>query len=179
MIVRTRHVVTAAVAALGLGIGSTAWVTSSASAAPAAVRECTSGTLAVWLSPELGRVTLGTFHYPLDFTNIGSRTCYLVGWPGVSAINVAGKQLGEAAGRDSTAPRRFVNVAPGATAHAMLEYFDVEVNPGPKCRPVNAAFLRVYPPDSKTALPAFFDLPVCSAKGSGELEIQRVQPGVG
>lgn len=179
MIVRSRRLLTAAIAALGIGIGSTAWAASSASAAPAAIRECTSASLAVWISPDLGNVTLGTFHYPLDFTNIGSRTCYLVGWPGVSAVSASGKQLGGAATRDSTAPRRIVDVAPGATAHAMLEYFDVLVTPGPKCQPANAAFLNVYPPDSKSARLAFFDLSVCTAKGSGELAIQRVQAGVG
>jgi hypothetical protein len=65
------------VAALALGIGSAAVATSSASAAPAAVPECTSANLAVWVSPELANGAAGTIYYPLDFTNISNHTCYL------------------------------------------------------------------------------------------------------
>ena len=181
MFYRSRRMFAAAVAALGLGIGSAVVATSSASAAPAApaaVPECASASLAVWISPDLGNGAAGTIYYPLDFTNISNHTCYLVGWPGVSAVNGNLKQLGAAAARDTTVPRQFVDVAPGGTAHATLLWVDAVVfNPG--CGRVTASFLNVYPPDQRGARIAFFDNPVCTVKGHTYMRIRRIQPGVG
>jgi hypothetical protein len=178
MLKRPRRMIAAAVAALGLGIGSAVVATSSASAAPAAVPECTSANLAVWISPELANGAAGTIYYPLDFTNISNHTCFLVGWPGVSAVNGNLKQLGAAAVRDSFIPRRFVDVAPGGTAHATLLWEDAVVfNPG--CGRVTASFLNVYAPDQRSARIAFFDNPVCTVKNHTYMRIWRIQPGVG
>jgi len=178
MLFRSRRVIAAAVAALGLGIGSAVVASSSASAAPAAIPECTSANVAVWISPELANGAAGTIYYPLDFTNISNHTCYLVGWPGVSAVNGTIKQLGAAAVRDTTIPRRVVNVAPGGTAHATLLYVDAVVfNPG--CGRVTASYLNVYPPDQRSARIAFFDNAVCTVKARTYLRIWRIQPGVG
>lgn len=177
------RVLAAILTALALGTGSAVWATSSASAAPGAhaasvIRECTSADLVVWVSPDLGNGALGTIYYPLDFTNISNRTCFLVGWPGVSAINFTLRQLGSAAVRDTTVPRRFVNLAPGATAHATLRYIDAQVDRSPGCRDTNATFLKVFPPDQRSARIAFFDNPVCTVKGRIYLRIERIQPGV-
>jgi hypothetical protein len=170
--------IAAAVAALGLGIGSAVVATSSATAASAAVPECTSASLAVWISPDLANGAAGTIYYPLDFTNVGKHTCYLVGWPGVSAVDANVKQLGAAAVRDTTIPQQFVDVAPGGTAHATLAWEDAVVfNPG--CGRVTASFLKVYPPDQRTARIAYFDNPVCTVKGRTYMRILRIQPGVG
>lgn len=178
MFYRSRRMIVATVAALGLGIGSAVAATSSASAAPAAVPECTSASLAVWISPDLGDGAAGTIFYPLDFTNISNHTCYLVGWPGVSAVNGNLKQLGAAAVRDTTVPRQFVDVAPGRTAHATLLWEDAVVfNPG--CGRVTASYLNVYAPDQTSAEIAFFDNPVCTVKGRTYMRIRRIQPGVG
>lgn len=178
MLFRSRRVIAAAVAAVGLGIGSAVVASSSASAAPAAIPECTSANLAVWISPELANGAAGTIYYPLDFTNTSNHTCYLVGWPGVSAVNGNIKQLGAAAVRDTTIPRRVVNVAPGGTAHATLLYVDAVVfNPG--CGRVTASYLNVYPPDQRSARIAFFDNAVCTVKARTYLRIRRIQPGVG
>jgi hypothetical protein len=178
MFFRSRRAIAATVAAFGLGIGSAMVASSSASAAPAAIPECASANLAVWISPELANGAAGTIYYPLDFTNISNHTCFLVGWPGVSAVNGNIKQLGAAAVRDTTIPRRVVNVAPGGTAHATLLYVDaVAFNHG--CGRVTASYLNVYPPDQRSARIAFFDNPVCTVKGRTYMRIWRIQPGVG
>jgi hypothetical protein len=39
----------------------------------------------------------GSIYYHLEFTNLSGRACTLVGYPGVSAINLSGHQLGSAA----------------------------------------------------------------------------------
>ena len=178
MVKPTRRTIAAIAAVLALGTGSAAWASTAASAAPAAVRECTSANLAVWISPDLANGAAGTIYYPLDFTNISNHTCFLVGWPGVSAVNGNLKQLGAAAVRDSFIPRRFVDVAPGGTAHATLLYEDAVVfNPG--CGRVTASFLNVFPPDQRSARIAFFDNPVCTVKNHTYMRIWRIQPGVG
>lgn len=178
MFIRSRRTIAAAVAALGLGVGSAVMATSSASAAPAAVPECTSANLVVWVSPDLASGAAGTIYNALDFTNIGSHTCYLVGWPGVSAQNIFRNQLGSAAVRLAYPPRRFVNVPPGGTANATLRYLGYAVDNSKACRDTNATYLSVYPPDQRTARLAYFDEPVCTVKGRTYLEIERIQPGI-
>ena len=175
---RSRRMIAAAVAALGLGIGSAVVAMSPASAAPAAVPECASASLAVWISPDLGNGAAGTIYYPLDFTNISNHTCYLIGWPGVSATNANGKQLGSAAARDTNAPSQIVNVPSGGTAHAVLRYEDVQIDSSAGCSQTAAAFLKVYPPDQASGRRAFFSLPVCTVTGRVYLRIWRIQAGV-
>ena len=178
MINGTRRRIAAIGATLALGIGSAVWAATSASAtASAPIPECTTGNLAVWVSPDRGNGAAGSIYYPLDFTNVSNHTCYLVGWPGVSATNLNGKQLGSAADRDSTAPRQIVNVPPGRTAHAVLRWTDVLLYPSAVCKPTAAALLKIYPPDQTSARRAFFSLPVCTVPGRIYLRIWRIQPG--
>ena len=178
MINGTRRSIAAIGATLALGIGSAVWAATSASAASPPISECTTSNLAVWVSPDRGDGAAGSVYYPLDFTNVSSHTCYLVGWPGVSATNVIGTQLGSAAALDSSAPRQIVNVPPGRTAHAVLRWTDVLLYPSAVCKPTAAALLKIYPPDQTSARRAFFSLPVCTAPGPIYLSIQRIQPGI-
>jgi hypothetical protein len=190
MINVTRRKFAAVAAALGIGIGGAVWAASAASAAPAsaapaaaapaaaAVRECATGQLAVWVSPDRGDGAAGSIFYPLDLTNISGRSCFVIGWPGVSATNLNGRQLGSDARRDTAVPRRVVTLAPGASAHATLRYVDVQVDKGPGCRATNSTFLRVIPPDQTTSRNAFFEVPACTVKGRVYLEISRIAPGV-
>ncbi len=185
MIKRARRSVAAVAAALSLGISGAAWAASSAASASttparpvAAVPECRSGQLAVWVAVDMGQGAAGSIYYPLEFTNVSNRKCYLIGWPGVSAIGSRDRQLGDAATRDSSLPRRTVIVAPGATAHAILRYAQVVNFPRAVCRPAPATVLRVYPPDQKVSRTAFFSLMACSAKGPVYLTITRIEPGL-
>ena len=177
MINGTRRSIAAIGATLALGIGSAVWAATSASAASPPISECTTSNLAVWVSPDRGDGAAGSVYYPLDFTNVSSHTCYLVGWPGVSATNVIGTQLGSAAALDSSAPRQIVNVAPGGTAHAVLRYVDAQVDSSAGCKQTTAEFLKVYPPDQTSARHAFFSVPVCTVPGRIYLRIWRIQPG--
>jgi Protein of unknown function (DUF4232) len=174
MITRIRRTAAAITAVLGLGIGSAVWATSSASAASAATPRCTAGNLAVWVNADTESGAAGTIFYKLDFTNISGHTCHLFGYPGVSATNFNGKQLGAPARRNSGVPATTVNIPPGGTAHATLGYVDVQVNP--TCHPARADLLKVFPPNDTGARHAFFDLPVCTTNRI-DLTIRRVQPG--
>jgi hypothetical protein len=175
MIKLSRRAVSAAAAVLTVGAGSLTWAASSASAGTGFIPRCAQAQLAVWVNADGADGTAGTTYYHLEFTNIGRTTCHLNGFPGVSATNLAGHQLGVPAVRSSAVPAQFVNIPPGGTAHSILGYVDIQV--GPPCKPVTASYLKVFPPGDTSARHAFFALPVCTDK-TPVLTIRRVQPGV-
>jgi len=173
-----RRTAAAAVTVLALGAGGAAWAASSASAAPtapAAISKCAASQLAVWVNADSANGTAGTTYFNLEYTNIGRGTCYLYGYPGVSATTLGGAQIGKAATRDSGTPARVIDLAPGRTAHSFLGYHDILIEPS--CKPRAAGFLKVYAPDDTVAKRAFFDLPVCTT-GQANFSVMRVQAGV-
>jgi hypothetical protein len=171
-----RRLTAAGTAVAALGLGAVAWASSPASAASAVIPRCVPGQLAVWVNVGSASGAAGSVYYNLDFTNTSGTTCHLYGYPGVTAVNGNGAQLGDAAARNSTVPASYVNIALGASAHAILRYVDV-VATSPECKATPAALLRVFPPGDTGARYAFFDLPSCTATGQGYLQIERVQQG--
>jgi hypothetical protein len=185
----------AAVGALALTSAAFAATSSAASpgqgaarVASAAIPKCTAalgqqGNLSAWVADGQGNGAAGTIYYPLEFTNLSGHTCSMHGFPGVSAISRSGRQLGSPANWESGGgfgTPRTVNVAPGASVHAVLAYHDVAVSTESGCDPVNTTFeLRVYPPDERGAAFAFFDLEACSHAGPIYLSVGPIKPGVG
>ena len=174
----SRRLTAAAGAALALGIGSAAWAATSASAAsaPAAVKACTASQLSVWISPDALNGAAGTYYFPLEFTNHSGHACATGGYPGVSALDANGRQLGAAAARNPLYKGKVVTIPAGGTAHALFAYGAAEVSTA-GCKPKTAMELRVYPPNSKTAINAFFDLPSCSLGKHVYLRVAVIQPG--
>ena len=172
----------AAAVVAGLAISTAAYAASSSpSAATANVPRCTASDLGVWLAVGQGNGAAGTIYYPLEFTNLSGHTCYLFGYPGVSAIDRNGNQLGSPASWGPRAGARIVNLAPGATAHTLLAYHDAAVSTEPGCDPVNSAVvLRVYPPGQRSATLAAFSFEACSHAGPIWMSItEPIIPGVG
>ncbi len=179
-----RVVAVAAAAVAGLAISTAAYAATSsgtASTATASIPRCSASDLGVWLAVDQGNGTAGTSYYPLEFTNLSHHTCYLYGYPGVSALARNGNQLGSPADWGSRAGAHVVNLVPGATAHTLLGYHDVLVTPEPGCHQVNSAVeLRVYPPGQRSATDAAFSFEVCSHRGPIYMSIQEpIVPGVG
>ena len=172
----SRRTLTATAAALAIGAGSLTWAVTSASAASAAsaIPRCQASQLYAWVSPDSGNGAAGTIYYHLDLTNVSGSTCNLIGYPGVSAVNSAGKQLGATARRNAVAPARYINIAPNGTAHAILGYVDAQVGSG--CPKATATFLKVYPPNDTGSRLAWFPLQVCTNKAV-DLTIEVVQAG--
>ena len=139
-----------------------------------AIARCTAAHTYVWfaLAPN---GAAGTIYYPVEFTNLGSAKCILFGYPGVSAVNKSGGQLGPAAGRFK-ATRHNVTLKPGQTAHAALGIVD----PGfiAHCKKATAAGLKIYPPN-QTAFQLIFNFtfPVC--KNKLFMRVYPVTPGIG
>jgi Protein of unknown function (DUF4232) len=179
-----RLVAIAAGVAGGLIVATAAFATTSSGAAHASAEEapaCTAFGLGAWVAINQGNGAAGTIYYPLEFTNLSGHTCLLLGFPGVSALDAQGRQLGSPANWERTTPPRTVILAPGATAHTILAYHDAAVSTEPGCDPVNTAvLLRVYPPGQHSATDAAYDFESCSHAGPLYLSIVGpIIPGVG
>lgn len=136
-------------------------------AAPArtsAVPACQTGGLVVWLNTQ-GNGTAGTIFYTLNFTNLSGHACTLRGFPGVSAVNLRGKILGRAAGREPGQKVKTVTLTAGHTAHAVLGIVDVGALPATTCPPTTAAGLRVFPPNQKASKVIPFPFAACGGRG--------------
>jgi hypothetical protein len=89
----------------------------------------------------------------LTFTNTGSTTCVLQGWPGVSFVGDGnGTQIGQAATFDRASAHPTVTLKPGAIAVAPLKITQAANYSNADCSPVAADGFRVYPPGSKASL---------------------------
>ena len=114
---------------------------------PAGVIRCTSSALSVSLGE--GNGAAGTIYYPLRFTNTGTTTCALEGYPGISLVDSSGNQIGSPAGRAPSTSPTVVTVAPGQSSVATVSLSDV-LN---TCStPEMGSGLRVYPPNQTGAL---------------------------
>ncbi len=137
-----------------------------------ATTSCRTSGLVVWIDTQ-GNGAAGSVIYQLELTNQSGHPCSLVGYPGVSAVDLRGHQLGSAAGR-SPSPRRVVTLRNGATASAQLQISQVLNYPRSVCRPVAAAGLRVYPPNQTASKVAPFPFGACSRAGPVYLHVKAV-----
>lgn len=159
-------VICAAIAGLAVATGSVAHASTRTAA-------CTTHGLVVWLDTN-GKGTAGSTYYKLGFTNLSGRRCVLFGFPGVSAVDLAGRRLGSAAGRDAHVHPTSVALASGRTANAVLQIADTSVFAKTLCRPVTAAGLRVYPPNQTRSKIVPFPIRACSRAGPVYLHVQPV-----
>jgi hypothetical protein len=166
--------------AIAVGSSGAVLTADATHAAPAAIPACTTGDLGAWVAVTQGNGAAGSIYYPLQFTNLSRHACAMRGFPGVSAVDRNGHQLGSPASRNHVIPARTVVLAPGATAHTILRWSDVAVTTDVGCHPVFSTFeLRIYPPGQYRATYAAFDLEACSHAGPSYLSVEPIQPGVG
>jgi uncharacterized protein DUF4232 len=143
-------------------------------AAATSTPQCATSGLVVWLDTA-GSGTAGGIYYKLRFTNLTAHACTLSGYPGVSAVNLAGHQLGSAAQRNAALRARVVRLArTGSTATAVLKITEASVYPSSSCRQVTAAGLRVYPPGQTTSKLVPFPFGACSRSGPLILHVEVV-----
>ncbi|MDG3015231.1 DUF4232 domain-containing protein [Speluncibacter jeojiensis] len=119
---------------------------------------CRTGELSITLGQANGAA--GSVMFPIVFTNTGSRTCELDGFPGVSYVGADGAaQVGAAATRNGPSGGP-VQLAPGAKASAQVRAVQVANYPADECKPTPVSGLRVYPPND-------FDSVVLPHEGTG------------
>ncbi len=128
------------------------------------------------LKVSLGRAnaTAGTTFYPLKFVNKSKTSCTLRGYPGVSAVNKSGKQIGNAAKR-ITSKFRTLTVKPGKQQSSSIGIVDTGNFTSARCKPVTAAGLKVFPPNAATAVTLKKKFKTCSSKSSTSLQVKAVK----
>ena len=115
---------------------------SSAAGTPA----CATSALQVKLGSSDGYA--GGVYVVIDFTNTSGSSCTLFGYPGVSLVTGPPyKQIGLAAKRSTSTPKKLVTLAAGATASAQLQIVDALNFPSATCGPTKATALKIYPPN--------------------------------
>ena len=158
--------------------------TAAASTTPAATPAAAAGPAACptrSLKAKIGisQGTAGSVYTVIDFTNIGTVTCTLYGYPGVSlAGGTPVKQIGLAAAESKITPRALVTLAPGAVANALLQIVDAGNFPAAKCGMVTAHYLQIFPPNQTTPIYLSFTSPTCS-KPVQTLNVSVVVAGAG
>ena len=168
----------AAAAAFGGGVATGAAAVPAAQSAAASVAACATAQLRVWYGEPAGAAA-GSAFYPLEFSNVSGNTCALDGFPGVSGVTADGAQLGSPATWNHVIAPRSVVLAPGATAHVILQVVDVANYSPSVCAPTKAYGLRVYPPNQKASVVVPFAFEACGKTGANYLSVDPVNAGVG
>jgi hypothetical protein len=140
-------------------------------ASPAIYSACRAEVLEVRLGR--GEGAAGTVFIPIVFTNTGPVSCTLRGYPGVSSVDVKGRQIGAPAKR---LPQRVTTVvlAPRGSARAVFGLTQALNFPKARCRPVTARALRIYPPnETRSRILALRHL-ACSRTLAGSTSIRAV-----
>ncbi|HEX3780964.1 MAG TPA: DUF4232 domain-containing protein [Pseudonocardiaceae bacterium] len=133
------------------------------------------------LSIGQGDAAAGHSYLPIEFTNTGSSTCVMRGWPGVSYVTGDnGTQVGQPAARTGTIGSS-VTLAPGATASSIVTVTDVAVfGDGSPCQPTPIRGFRVYAPDDTASLFIAKSGEGCAGNPpSPQLQVETVKAGAG
>jgi Protein of unknown function (DUF4232) len=141
------------------------------SGAPAA---CPTSVLRVAQAPGSGGAA-GSFYFDLTFTNTGSSSCTLYGYPGVSFTTSGHSQLGLPAQRDPS-PAKLITLSPGGVASNQVRVPDVTVYPASACRPATATYIKVYPPNQTAPVYVSAKTKVCTTS-AGRSGVQTVVAG--
>ena len=124
----------------------------------------------MWLDTQ-GNGTAGSIFYTLNFTNLSGGRCTLRGYPGVSAVNLRGQQIGGAASRDTSRRVKTISIRNGGTATTSLRIVDNGAIAN--CGMVTAAGLRVFPPNGHSAKTIPFPFGAC--RHSSVLSVRAVR----
>lgn len=142
---------------------------------PASVKRCRSSRLTLQLG--LSQGTAGTTYQLIVFTNHGSVSCSLFGYPGVSFVGSGGAQIGKPSSEDR-GKKQTIIISVGAQANALLRQPDAGNFPPSACHKATAHRLRVYPPGDTAPLFVHDAAKVCSTS-AGRTGIGPVMAGNG
>lgn len=152
--------VVTAVAAVTIVVTTTAGADVHHQATAQSVGACSSADIVNWLNTT-GNGTAGSIYYQVEFTNVSTQHCTLFGYPGVSAVNAAGHQIGATASRQSATPHT-VNLAPGASATAAWQVTVTSNFTPSACKAQTAHGVRVYAPGATISDVIPFPYSTCS-----------------
>jgi hypothetical protein len=129
---------------------------------------CTTADLSISLGQQ--GAAAGNRYLPVVFTNTSGKTCTVYGYPGVSLLDAAGKQIGTPATREAGSTPKLVTLEPGQSASAAVHTASSGV--APNCGPTSTK-IRVYVPDERTPVA----LTVALADCGGVFTVRPVVPG--
>jgi Protein of unknown function (DUF4232) len=122
----------------------------------------------------------GSVYQVIDFTNIGTASCSLYGYPGIALAGGSPvDQIGAAASRSPQAGPALVTLKPGDVANTLLRITQAQNYPTSKCSPVASTYLQIYPPNQTTPIYLGYKSTGCSATGVNLLTVSVVQSGAG
>jgi hypothetical protein len=154
---------------------ATAVVTAPAASAAPLAKPCAPVNLVVWAGPQAGGGTAGGFGYEIKFTNLGSATCTLAGFPGVRAVDLSGTRIGAAATHGPGKVKQVV-LATDQSAMATLQVADALNFLKAKCAPKMSAGLRVALPGGSGAKTAPIAFETCAKSTAKTLSVSAVEP---
>ena len=122
----------------------------------------------------------GSVYQVIDFTNIGTASCSLYGYPGIALAGGSPvTQIGAAASRSPQAGPALVTLAPGAVANTLLRITQAQNYPTSKCSPMASTYLQIYPPNQTTPVYLGYKSTGCSSSAVKLLSIGVMQAGTG
>ncbi|MFE0513455.1 DUF4232 domain-containing protein [Streptomyces sp. NPDC058964] len=144
-----------AVLAGGAATGA-AWGTTAAAHASSGLRTCTVSDLYLSMGRKEGAA--GSVYWPIQFTNTSTTRCALRGYPGVSVLDPAHRQIGPAATR-TTESYSSVTLAPAHSVSAVIRTTNGPI--GGPCL-ATGTYLRIYAPASRTPVLVPAHWTICS-----------------
>ncbi len=143
---------------------------------PSGSASCQTSSLRAVLGPAQG--TAGSAYQVVKLANTSSARCTLYGFPGVSFVSgIGGSQVGKAAARDRTTPRKIVTLAPGQSGSFVLRIVDTGTLPASMCAPVTVHWLKIFPPANTAALYLSYTARACSNETAPVLSTRVVTDG--
>ena len=122
----------------------------------------------------------GSVYQVIDFTNIGTASCSLYGYPGIALAGGSPvTQIGAAASRSPQAGPALITLKPGGVANTLLRITQAQNYPTSKCSPMASTYLQIYPPNQTTPIYLGYKSTGCSATGVNLLTVSVVQSGAG
>ena len=133
---------------------------------------CATASLVLWTSD--GEGAAGSVYRTLELTNQSGHACVLLGYPGVSAVDLHGHALGAPASRATGTPSR-VTLQNGDAARATLRIAQAANFPAARCKRTAAAGVRVYPPGQTESKTIPFPFEACTLHGVVYLSVGPVR----
>jgi hypothetical protein len=164
--------VSVAAAAILLPTAALASSAAAGSSASHTAGGCAASNTRVWYGVPIDH-SAGHAHVEFQLSNIGHSTCTFFGYPGVSALNSHGIEVGKPASHAGA--KITVTLAPGATAHFVLAITDASAVCGNHA--VHATQIRVFPPGQFHA--QIVPLATLQCVGRSVMRVDAVHPRAG
>jgi len=121
-----------------------------------------------------GSAAAGNFYFTIALENMTRHTCSLFGYPGISAVDLAGHRIGAAAGREPSGPAAVMTLRPERSVATIIHVTDVALLPSP-CHQTLAAGFRVYPPGNRVSRVVWFPFRTCENAAYGDMRVRAIQ----